>query len=102
MQNQKESFVRDRGLVLQELKCTAERQCRAGQQSILERESLPRAEISRHAFVTNVVRYDSEDSEDLKGAEPKGSCMDSSSSNLTKRHMEGHSGYSATPKKLKS
>jgi mono-ADP-ribosyltransferase sirtuin 6 len=101
MQNQKESFVRDRGLVLQELKCTAERQCRAGQQSILERESLPRAEISRHAFVTNVVRYDSEDSEDLKGAEPKGSCMDSSS-NITKRHMEGPSGYSATPKKLKS
>ncbi|XP_051213372.1 NAD-dependent protein deacetylase SRT1 [Lolium perenne] len=100
-QNQKESFVRDRGLVLQELKCTAERQCCAGQQSILERESLPRAETSRHAFVTNIVRYDSEDSEDLKGAEPKGSCMDSSS-NLTKRHMEGPSGCSVTQKKLKS
>ncbi|KAM0904670.1 hypothetical protein ACQ4PT_017876 [Festuca glaucescens] len=98
-QNQKESFVRDRSLVLQELKCSAERQCRSGQQSILKRESLPRAETSTHAFVTNVVRYDAED---VKVVEPKGTWMDSSSSNLTKRHMEGPSGYSASQKKLKS
>jgi mono-ADP-ribosyltransferase sirtuin 6 len=98
MQKQKESFVRDRSLVLQELKCSAERQCRAGQQSILGRENLQRAETSTHAFVTNVVSYDAED---LKVAEPKGTRMDNSS-NPMKRHMEGSSGYLASPKKLKS
>lgn len=101
VQKQKESFVRDRSLVLQELKCTAERQSRAGQQSILERESLPRAETSIHAFVTNIIRYDAED---LKVADPKGSWMNSgssTSSNLAKRLVEGASGYSASTKKLK-
>ena len=97
MQKQKESFVRDRSLVLHELKCSAERQCRAGQQAILGRQCLPRAQTSTHAFVTNVVRYETED---LKVAEPKGARMDSN--NLTKRHVEGPSGYSASPKKLKS
>ena len=102
MQKQKESFVRDRTLVLQELKCSAERQRQPGHQAILGRESLPRAETSTHAFVTNVVRYNAED---LKVADPKGARMDSSSSshsNLTKRHVEGPSGYLASPKKLKS
>ncbi|CAM0907738.1 unnamed protein product [Alopecurus aequalis] len=98
-EKQKESFVRDRSLVLHELKCSAERQCRAGQQAILGRECLPRAETSTHAFVTNVVRYDAED---LKVAEPKGARLDSSSSNLAKRHVEGPSAYLAWPKKLKS
>ncbi|EMS51172.1 NAD-dependent deacetylase sirtuin-6 [Triticum urartu] len=100
-QKQKESFVRDRSLVLQELKCTAERQSRAGQQSILERESLPRAETSIHAFVTNIIRYDAAD---LKVADHKGSWMNSgssTSSNLAKRLVEGASGYSASTKKLK-
>ncbi|XBI98568.1 hypothetical protein VPH35_018790 [Triticum aestivum] len=100
-QKQKESFVRDRSLVLQELKCTAERQSRAGQQSILERESLPRAETSIYAFVTNIIRYDAAD---LKVADPKGSWMNSgssTSSNLAKRLVEGASGYSASTKKLK-
>ncbi|XP_044964136.1 NAD-dependent protein deacetylase SRT1 isoform X1 [Hordeum vulgare subsp. vulgare] len=100
-QKQKESFVRDRILVLQEMKCTAERQSRAGQQSILERESLPRAETSIHAFVTNIVRYDAED---LKVADPKGNWINSSSStsnNLTKRLVKGASGYPAPAKKLK-
>ncbi|VAH41501.1 unnamed protein product [Triticum turgidum subsp. durum] len=95
-QKQKESFVRDRILVLQEMKCTAEHQSRAGQQSILERESLPRAETSIHAFVTNIIRYEAED--------PKGSWMNSgssTSSNLAKRLVEGASGYSASTKKLK-
>ena len=101
MQKQKESFVRDRTLVLQELKCSAERQGRPGHQAVLGRESLPRAETSTHAFVTNVVRYNAED---LKVADPKGARMDSSSSrsNLTKRHVEGPGGYLAAPKKLKS
>ena len=98
MQKQKESFVRDRTLVLQELKCSAERQGRPGHQAVLGRESLPRAETSTHAFVTNVVRYNAED---LRVADPKGARMDSSS-NLTKRHVEGPSGYLASPKKLKS
>ena len=100
-QKQKESFVRDRSLVLQELKCTAERQSHAGQQSILERESLPRAETSIYAFVTNIIRYDAAD---LKVADPKGSWMNSgssTSSNLAKRLVEGASGYSASTKKLK-
>uniref|UniRef100_A0ACD5Z268 Uncharacterized protein n=1 Tax=Avena sativa TaxID=4498 RepID=A0ACD5Z268_AVESA len=102
-QRQKESFVRERSLVLQELKCSAERQHRVGQQAILERQSLPRAETSAHAFVTNLVRYDAED---LRVAEPKGTWMDSGSGSNnnrpTKRQVEGPSGgYPASPKKLK-
>lgn len=57
MQKQKDSFVRDKALVIQELQCAADNDSCAGQQEILERESLPRAETAIHAIVTNVVRY---------------------------------------------
>lgn len=98
MQKQKDSFVRDKSLVLRELQYAAEHQGRPGQQAIMEREGLPRAETSMHAVVTNFVRYDTEDS---KVAVPKGTWTDSSSSKLTKRHMEGIGCCSASPKKLK-
>lgn len=98
MQKQKDSFVRDRSLVLRELECAAEHESCAGQQEILERESLPRAETTVQAIVTNIVRYDTKDD---KVTPPKDNGINSSSSNPTKRHMEGTGCYSASPKKLK-
>ncbi|XP_062184481.1 NAD-dependent protein deacetylase SRT1 isoform X2 [Phragmites australis] len=95
---QKDSFVRDRSLVLRELECAAEHESCAGQQEILERESLPRAETTVQAIVTNIVRYDTKDD---KVTPPKDNGINSSSSNPTKRHMEGTGCYSASPKKLK-
>ena len=59
------------------------------------------ADTSIHAFVTNLVMYVSDD---LKVSDPKGIWMNSGSStsnNLTKRLVEGASGYSASTKKLK-
>lgn len=111
-QKQKDSFVTDKSLVLRELQYAAEHQGRPGQQAILEREGLPRAETSMHAVVTNFVRYDTEDFKVVvpKGtwtdsssskAVPTGTWTDSSSSKLTKRHMEGIGCCSASPKKLK-
>jgi mono-ADP-ribosyltransferase sirtuin 6 len=97
MQKQKDSFVRDRALVLRELHSAAEHQSSAGQQEILERESLPRAETSIHGIVTNIVRYDIEDE---KLAPPKDDLMNHSHSNLAKRHMEGTDCHSPLPKKL--
>ncbi|XP_062184482.1 NAD-dependent protein deacetylase SRT1 isoform X3 [Phragmites australis] len=97
-QKQKDSFVRDRSLVLRELECAAEHESCAGQQEILERESLPRAETTVQAIVTNIVRYDTKDD---KVTPPKDNGINSSSSNPTKRHMEGTGCYSASPKKLK-
>lgn len=96
-QKQKDSFVRDRALVLRELHSAAEHQSSAGQQEILERESLPRAETSIHGIVTNIVRYDIEDE---KLAPPKDDLMNHSHSNLAKRHMEGTDCHSPLPKKL--
>ncbi|KAF0894513.1 hypothetical protein E2562_039439 [Oryza meyeriana var. granulata] len=95
---QKESFVTDRSLLLQELQHAAEHQSRAGQQAILERESLPRAETSIHALVTNIVRYDTED---IKVAVPMVSWMNNSCS-LSKRHMDATGCNPGSPKKQKS
>ncbi len=84
IQKQKDSFVRDRSLVLQELQHAAEHRSRAGQHAILEREGVPRAETSIHALVTNIVRYDTEDS---KAAVPMATWMNSNGSR-SKRHMD--------------
>ncbi|TVU13363.1 hypothetical protein EJB05_40415 [Eragrostis curvula] len=99
-QKQKDSFVRDKTLVLRELQCAAEQQSCAGQQEILERECLPKAETSTHAIVTNIVRYATEDG---KVAPPKDNGVNHGSSSPTKRHMEDTSGSNlAPPKKLKN
>ncbi|CAD6263311.1 unnamed protein product [Miscanthus lutarioriparius] len=97
-QKQKDSFVRDRAVVLRELHFASEHESCAGQQEILERESLPRAETSIHGIVTNIVRYDIEDE---KLAPPKDDLMNHSRSNPAKRHMEGTDCHSPLPKKLK-
>jgi mono-ADP-ribosyltransferase sirtuin 6 len=98
MQKQKDSFVRDRALVLKELQSAAEHETCGGQQEVLEREILPRAETSIHGIVTNVVRYDIEAE---KLAPPKDDLMNHSRSNPAKRHMEGTDCHSPLPKKLK-
>ncbi|KAL6851481.1 hypothetical protein ACP4OV_020414 [Aristida adscensionis] len=95
---QKGSFVRDRSLVLRDMHSAAEQQSCAGQQEILERESLPRAESSVHAIVTNIIRYDTQDH---KVVPTRGNGMHGSSSNPTKRHMKSSGHNSARPKKLK-
>uniref|UniRef100_A0A0D3FTK5 protein acetyllysine N-acetyltransferase n=1 Tax=Oryza barthii TaxID=65489 RepID=A0A0D3FTK5_9ORYZ len=94
---QKDSFVRDRSLVLQELQHAAEHRSRAGQHAILEREGVPRAETSIHALVTNIVRYDTEDS---KAAVPMATWMNSNGS-LSKRHMDAIGCNPASSKKQK-
>uniref|UniRef100_A0A0E0P6K7 protein acetyllysine N-acetyltransferase n=1 Tax=Oryza rufipogon TaxID=4529 RepID=A0A0E0P6K7_ORYRU len=94
---QKGSFVRDRSLVLQELQHAAEHRSRAGQHAILEREGVPRAETSIHALVTNIVRYDTEDS---KAAVPMATWMNSNGS-LSKRHMDAIGCNPASSKKQK-
>ncbi|KAL5215477.1 hypothetical protein ABZP36_006878 [Zizania latifolia] len=94
---QKDSFVRDRSLVLRELQHAAEHQSCAGQQAVLERESLPRAETSIHALVTNIARYDTED---IKVAIPMVTLMNSSGrGSLSKRRMDAIGCYPASPKK---
>jgi NAD+-dependent protein deacetylase sirtuin 6 len=98
MQKRKDSFVRDRALVLRELYSAAQRESCIGQQEILERENLPRAETSIHGIVTNIVRYDTEDE---KLAPPKNDLMNHSRSNPAKRHVEGTDCHSSLPKKLK-
>jgi NAD+-dependent protein deacetylase sirtuin 6 len=99
MQSQKGSFVTDKSLVLRELESAAEAQACAGQQEILERESLPRVETSTHAIVTNIVRYATEND---KVAPPKDKEVNHRCSSRTKRQMEGTAGSnSALPKKLK-
>ncbi|XP_035819118.1 NAD-dependent protein deacetylase SRT1 isoform X6 [Zea mays] len=97
-QKRKDSFVRDRALVLRELYSAAQRESCIGQQEILERENLPRAETSIHGIVTNIVRYDTEDE---KLAPPKNDLMNHSRSNPAKRHVEGTDCHSSLPKKLK-
>lgn len=97
MQKQKDSFVRDRALVLRELHSAAEHESCAGQQEILERESLPRAETATHGIVTNIVKYDTEDE---KLAPAKDDLINHSRSNPAKRHMEGTDCPSSLPKKL--
>ncbi|GJN13000.1 hypothetical protein PR202_ga31333 [Eleusine coracana subsp. coracana] len=99
-QKQKGSFITDRSLVLRELHCAAEQQSCAGQQEILERESLPRVETCTHAIVTNIVRYATEDD---KVVPLKDNEMKYSSSSPTKRHIEDTAACSnsAQPKKLK-
>uniref|UniRef100_A0A0D9ZI96 protein acetyllysine N-acetyltransferase n=1 Tax=Oryza glumipatula TaxID=40148 RepID=A0A0D9ZI96_9ORYZ len=94
---QKDSFVRDRSLVLQELQHAAEHRSRAGQHAILEREGVPRAETSIHALVTNIVRYDTEDS---KAAVPMATWMNSNGG-LSKRHMDAIGCNPASSKKQK-
>ncbi|KAL6660444.1 hypothetical protein ACP70R_001990 [Stipagrostis hirtigluma subsp. patula] len=97
-QKQQDSFVRDRSLVLRDLQSAAELHCSAGQQEILERASLPRAETSVHAIVTNIVRYDTEDD---NGVPLKDNEMNRGSSNPTKRCIESSGCNSVVPKKLK-
>ncbi|RCV32840.1 hypothetical protein SEVIR_7G021900v4 [Setaria viridis] len=97
-QKQKDSFVRDRTLVMRELQCAAEHKSCAGQQEILERESLPRAETAIHAIVTDIVTYDMGDDKVLL---PRDNGMNSGSSNTAKRNLEGTGCYPAAPKKLK-
>uniref|UniRef100_A0A0D9W317 NAD-dependent protein deacetylase SRT1 n=1 Tax=Leersia perrieri TaxID=77586 RepID=A0A0D9W317_9ORYZ len=92
------SFVRDRSLVLQGLQHAAQQQSRAGQEAILEREGLPRAETSIHALVTNIVRYDTEYM--MKAAAPMVAWMNSSGS-LPKRHIDATGCYPSSPKKQK-
>ncbi|WVZ84032.1 hypothetical protein U9M48_031110 [Paspalum notatum var. saurae] len=82
---QKDNFARDRTLVLRQLQCASEHECCAGQQEILERECLPRAETAIHAIVTNVVRYDIED-EKLAPAKD-GLMVHNSTSSPAKRPM---------------
>uniref|UniRef100_A0A0E0KNJ2 protein acetyllysine N-acetyltransferase n=1 Tax=Oryza punctata TaxID=4537 RepID=A0A0E0KNJ2_ORYPU len=94
---QKDSFVRDRSLVLQELQHAAEHRSRAGQHAILEREGVPRAETSIHALVTNIVRYDTED---IKVAVPMATWMNSKGS-LSKRRMDAIGCNPASSKKQK-
>ncbi|KAG8083312.1 hypothetical protein GUJ93_ZPchr0015g6770 [Zizania palustris] len=97
LRKQKDSFVRDRSLVLRELQHAAEHQLCAGQQAILERESLPRVETSIHALVTNIARYDTED---IKVAIPMVTLMNSSGGgSLSKRRMDAIGYYPASPKK---
>nr|CAB3495004.1 unnamed protein product [Digitaria exilis] len=93
---QKDSFVRDKTLVIPELQCAAEHESCSGQQEILERESLPRAETAIHAIVTNVVRYDMGND---KISLPRDKGVNCSSSNSGKRNISGC--YPAAPKKLK-
>nr|CAB3499901.1 unnamed protein product [Digitaria exilis] len=95
-QKQKDSFVRDKTLVIPELQCAAEHESCAGQQEILERESLPRAETAIHAIVTNVVRYDMGNN---KISLPRDKGVNCSSSNSGKRNISGC--YPSAPKKLK-
>ncbi|KAF8740830.1 hypothetical protein HU200_013710 [Digitaria exilis] len=95
-QKQKDSFVRDKTLVIPELQCAAEHESCSGQQEILERESLPRAETAIHAIVTNVVRYDMGND---KISLPRDKGVNCSSSNSGKRNISGC--YPAAPKKLK-
>ncbi|KAK3142884.1 hypothetical protein QOZ80_4BG0353270 [Eleusine coracana subsp. coracana] len=99
-QKQKGSFITDKSLVLRELHCAAEQQSCAGQQEILERESLPRVETCTHAIVTNIVRYATEDDKVVPLMDNK---MKYSSSSPTKRHIEDTAACSnsAQPKKLK-
>lgn len=99
MQKQKGSFITDKSLVLRELQCAAEQESCAGQQEIIERESLPRVETCTHAIVTNIVRYATEDDNvvPLKDNE-----MKHSSRSPSKRHMEDTAGSNAgQSKKLK-
>ncbi|CAN6227515.1 unnamed protein product [Urochloa humidicola] len=97
-QKQKDSFVRDRTLVIRELQCAAEHESCAGQQEILERESLPRAETAIHAIVTDIVSYNTGDD---KVALPGDNGRNCGSSNPAKRNMECTGRYPAAPKKLK-
>ncbi|GJN27941.1 hypothetical protein PR202_gb16009 [Eleusine coracana subsp. coracana] len=100
VRKQKGSFITDKSLVLRELHCAAEQQSCAGQQEILERESLPRVETCTHAIVTNIVRYATEDDKVVPLMDNK---MKYSSSSPTKRHIEDTAACSnsAQPKKLK-
>lgn len=96
MQKRKDSFVRDKTLVLRELECAAEHESCAGQQEILERESLPRAEIAIHAIVTNVVKHDMGND---KISLPRDKGVNCSNSNSAKQNISGC--YPPAPKKLK-
>jgi NAD+-dependent protein deacetylase sirtuin 6 len=99
MQSQKGSFVTDKSLVLRDLESAAEEQACAGQQEILERESLLRVETSTHAIVTNIVRYATEND---KVAPPKDNEVNHCCSSRTKRQVEDTAGSNSTlPKKLK-
>jgi mono-ADP-ribosyltransferase sirtuin 6 len=98
MQKQKDSFVRDRTLVIRELQCAAEHESCAGQQEILERGSLPRAETAIHAIVTDIVTYNMGDDTVLL---PRYNGMNCGSRNPAKRNIQGTACYPAVPKKLK-